>query len=174
MVETNRLIIIPLDQRQLRLYIHGNRRLEKELRLSRTVRIVSVEVRDRTEYITLPEMKKASGDNYLFYTFWIIVEKSSGNVVAELGFKGAPANNGGVEIGYGTFFGYRRKGIMTEAIGGMVKWARSRPDIQYILAETDESNLASIKILEKNNFQNFDKKGNMIWWKIATGEKENP
>jgi ribosomal-protein-alanine N-acetyltransferase len=171
MVETNRLIIIPLDQRQLQLYIHGNRKLEKELRLSHTVRVVSAEVRDRTEYIILPEMRKAPGYHYLFLTFWIIIEKLSRNVVAELGFKGVPADNGGVEIGYGTFFGYRSKGIMTEAVGGVVEWARSRSDIRYILAETDESNLASIKILEKNNFQNFDKKGKMIWWKIATCEK---
>ncbi len=166
MVETANLEIIPLDYRQLRLYIHGNRKLEKELRISHTVRIISSEVRDRVEYLILPQMKKASGDGYLFYTFWLVIEKSSRNIAAELGFKGIPNNKNEVEIGYGTFFGYRRKGIMTEAVGGMIEWAKKHPDIKYILAETDETNLASIKVVQKNNFRNFDKIEKMLWWKI--------
>ena len=167
MVETDRLIIIPLDYRQLRLYIYCNKKLEKELRISRTVRMVSSQVRDRTEYLTLPEMKKAERDHYLFFTFWLVIEKSSRNIVAELGFKGAPNNDGEVELGYGTFFGYRRKGFMTEAVKGMIEWAGKRDDICYILAETDESNSGSIKVMQKNNFKNFDRKEKMLWWKIA-------
>jgi ribosomal-protein-alanine N-acetyltransferase len=165
-VETNRFEIIPLDYRQLRLYLQGNRKLEKELRISQTVRIVSKEIKDRAEYLILPQMKKAAGDAYLFYTFWIVIEKSSRNIVAELGFKGVPNNHNEIEIGYGTFFGYRRKGIMTEAVGGMIEWAKKRRDINFILAETHEINIASIKVVQKNNFQKFDKKENMLWWKI--------
>jgi ribosomal-protein-alanine N-acetyltransferase len=166
MVETTNLQIIPLDYRQLRLYIKRNRKLEKELRISHTVRIISSEVRDRVEYLILPQMKRAAGDGYLFYTFWLVIEKSSRNIVAELGFKGVPDNNGGIEIGYGTFFGYRRKGMMTEAVGGMIQWAKDRADIKYILAETDESNIASIKVVQKNNFRQYDKIEKMLWWKI--------
>jgi len=165
-VETNRFEILPLDHRQLRLYLHGSRKLEKELRISHTVRIISREVRDRAEYLILPQMKRALGDGYLFFTFWIIIEKFSRNIVAELGFKGIPDNYGGVEIGYGTFFGYHRKGIMTEAVGGMIEWAKKRPDIKFILAETDENNIASIKVVKKNNFEKFGKKEKMLWWKI--------
>ncbi|HVM90104.1 MAG TPA: GNAT family N-acetyltransferase [Puia sp.] len=167
MVETDRLIIIPLDCRQLRLYMQNSRKLDKELRISHTVRITPPRIRDRTEYLIIPEMKKADKDNYLYYTFWIVVEKSSRNVVAELGFKGGPNENGEVEIGYGTFFGYRRKGIMTEAVGGIIRWARNRSDVNCILAETDEENNASIKVLQKNHFENFCRKEKMLWWKKA-------
>jgi RimJ/RimL family protein N-acetyltransferase len=166
MVDTGRLLIIPLNYHQLRLYLKGKGMLEAELRLANNVRNVSEEVKDSVEFFILPSMKKALSDYYLFFTFWIVVERISRSIVAELGFKGAPNNEKEIEIGYGTFSGQRGKGVMTEAVGGMVEWARQRDDIKYILAETDESNLASIRVLQKNNFAIFDKKGKMLWWKI--------
>ncbi|MBS1934647.1 MAG: GNAT family N-acetyltransferase, partial [Bacteroidetes bacterium] len=72
-----------------------------------------------------------------------------------------------IEIGYGTFFSQLNKGIMTEAVGGMIDWAKARTDVDYILAETDEKNIASIRVLQKNNFQQFDKIDDMLWWKIS-------
>ena len=165
MVETSRLIIIPLSYDQLRLYLKGEDRLEKELRLRETVRNVSPEVKDSVEFFVLPSMKKALSDHYLFFTFWLVIEKTSRTIIAELGFKGAPNDKGDIEIGYGTFFGQRGKGLMTEAVGGMIEWAKQRPDVNCILAEADENNLASIRVLQKNNFEIFDKKGAMLWWK---------
>lgn len=166
MVETGRLIIIPLNYDQLRLYLKGKGGLENELRLANNVRNVSEEIKESVEFFILPSMKKAVSDHYLFFTFWIVVEKISRSIVAELGFKGTPNDEREIEIGYGTFFGQRGKGLMTESVGGMVEWASERDDIKYILAETDESNLASIRVLQKNNFAIFDKKGVMLWWKI--------
>jgi len=165
MVETNRLSIIPLSYHQLRLYLKGNGRLEKELRLSESARNVAPEVKDNVEFLVLPSMKKASSDHYLFFTFWLVVEKTSRTIIAELGFKGAPNDKGEIEIGYGTFFGQRGKGLMTEAVGGMIEWAKQRHDVNCILAEADENNLASIRVLQKNDFEIFDKKGAMFWWK---------
>lgn len=165
MVETSRLIIIPLSYDQLCLYLKGRGRLEKELRLSEHVRNVSPEVKDSVELLILPSMKKALSDHYLFFTFWIVVEKASRKIIAELGFKGAPNDKGEIEIGYGTFFGQRGKGLMTEAVGGMIEWAKHRTDVNSIVAEADENNLASIRVLQKNDFEIFDKKGGMLWWK---------
>jgi ribosomal-protein-alanine N-acetyltransferase len=116
---------------------------------------------------TLPKIKKAGAINYLFFTFWIVVEKHTRTIVAELGFKGEPNEKGEVEIGYGTMPAQRGRGFMTEAVGGMINWAQVQPDIKYILAETDEKNIPSIKIVQKNNFQYLKKKGKMFWWKIS-------
>ncbi|HEY4155237.1 MAG TPA: GNAT family N-acetyltransferase, partial [Puia sp.] len=77
-----------------------------------------------------------------------------------------PDKTGGIEIGYGTMPSHRGKGIMTEAVGGMIQWAKSRPDIESILAETDKDNKASICVLEKNQFILFDVRENMKWWRI--------
>ena len=50
----------------------------------------------------------------------------------------------------------------------MIGWAVNEPGIMHVLAETDEKNIASIKILERNNFQIFDQVGKMKWWRIPT------
>src|SRR4029077_7216253 len=147
MVETDRLIILPLNYEQLDLYLQANGRLEKLLQLTDNGRIIAPDVKEMVINFTLPKIKKAGAANYLFYTFWIVVEKASKIIVAELGFKGEPNEKAEVEIGYGTMPGQRGKGFMTEAVGGIIEWARTQPAIKYILAETDEKNIASVKIV---------------------------
>jgi len=61
--------------------------------------------------------------------------------------------------------GHQGKGYMTEAVAMMIRWATSRDDIRCILAEIDEQNLASIRIVTKNGFEQFDKRNQMLWWR---------
>ncbi len=166
MVETDRLLIIPLNQEQLELYLEANGKLEKKLQLTESGRTFSPEVKKMVLKDILVKMKAVSGDNFLYFTFWIVVQKATKLIVAELGFKGEPSELGEIEIGYGTMPFERGKGFMTEAVGGMVAWAKNRSGVQAILAETEETNLASIRIVEKNNFFLIEKKGEMLWWKI--------
>ncbi len=65
-------------------------------------RTVAPQVKDLVTKITLPKMREAMDDDYLFHTFWLVVDKLSKTIVAELGFKGPPVDGGRVEIGYGT------------------------------------------------------------------------
>ncbi len=166
MVETSRLLISPLTREQLSLYLQAGDLFETATGLTCAGRIVMPAVKDMVTRFTLPQMANTGGDNYLFYTFWIVVEKSSRLIVAELGFKGVPTGSGEIEIGYGTMPAHQGKGFMSEAVGGMVRWGKKRPDVHCILAETAENNAASIKVLHKNNFTAYSKKGNMLWWKI--------
>jgi [ribosomal protein S5]-alanine N-acetyltransferase len=166
MVETARLSIHPLRPAQLELYLQGNGRLEKLFNLRDTGRLVSGDIKEMVENETLPKLKRLEGNNYLFLTFWIVVEQSTKTIVAELGFKGVPNEKGEIEIGYGTIHSERGKGFMTEAVGGMIEWAKTQPEIHFILAETDKLNTASIKIMEKNNFLLTETKAKMLWWKI--------
>lgn len=165
LIETHRLKIIPLTYHQLLDYLQANNKLEDAFGLARTGRIIAEDVKDMVEDYTLPRMKTANKENYLFYTFWIVIDKSTNSIVAELGFKGIPDRNGEVEIGYGTMPDQRQKGFMTEAVSGMIEWASQRKDVTGILAETDEMNSASIRIVQKNGFEQFNKKGNMLWWR---------
>ncbi len=91
--------------------------------------------------------------DYLFYTMWIIVEKQERAIIGGICFHGAPDENGKVEIGYGTDNGYRNKGFMTEAIAGLIQWIQKNRNVELITAETESSNIASVKVLEKNNFK---------------------
>jgi len=165
MVETSRLLISPLTREQLGLYLQAGDLFETATGLTCAGRMVVPAVQNMVTKFTIPQMANATADNYLFYTFWIVVEKSSRLIVAELGFKGEPTGSGEIEIGYGTMPAHQGKGFMSEAVGGMVRWGKKRPDVHCILAETDETNAASIKVLHKNNFIPYTRKGNMLWWK---------
>jgi ribosomal-protein-alanine N-acetyltransferase len=165
MVETDRLKIIPLTYSQLIKYLQADNKFEDQLGLTRTGRIMNEDVKDMVENFTLPKMKGVNKHNYLFYTFWIVIDKLTSTIVAELGFKGAPGRDGMIEIGYGTMPGHSNKGYMTEAVDAIVNWALQREDVKCVLAETDEKNLASIRIVQKTGFEQFDKHGEMLWWR---------
>jgi RimJ/RimL family protein N-acetyltransferase len=170
MVETERLCIIPLKPAELECYLQAGGQLEKLFNLKDTGRMVSEEVRDRVNRLILPKLRQMKGSDYLFSTFWIVVENASSAIVAELGFKGLPDKQGTIEIGYGTMPEQRGKGIMTEAVAGIIRWAKSKPEIHCLIAETDMNNLASMRVMEKNHFVPFDLTENMKWWRISVSE----
>jgi hypothetical protein len=47
----------------------------------------------------------------------------------------------------------------------MVSWASGQQEVTAVLAETNQTNYASIKVLMKNGFVQFNKKGEMLWWR---------
>jgi RimJ/RimL family protein N-acetyltransferase len=165
MISTLRLNIIPLTREQLFTYLKANDLLETELGLTKTGRSISAPVKEMLETFTLPKLAEAQPDHFIFYTFWIIVEKATGIIVAEMGFKGPPDEKAAVEIGYGTMPGKEGNGFMTEAVNGLTEWARERKDIAMVLASTDKNNVASIRVMQKNRFELFGQKEKMLWWR---------
>jgi len=163
-VETDRLLIAALDNRQLHLYIAANNRLEEELGLKTGDRVLSQDLREMIDQITVPAMREATEKDYYFYTLWIVIDKTHNRLVAELGFKGIPDERGEIEIGYGTFPLSRGQGYMTEAVSGMVSWARNYPGIKSMKAETEVDNSPSIRVLEKAGFVRNSKHGTRIVW----------
>ena len=168
MVSTQRLHITPLSHEQLIKYLRANDLLEEELGLTKTGRLVSKDVKQMVETFTLPKIKEATAEHFIFYTFWIVVEKSASIIVAELGFKGPPDKNGAVEIGYGTMPGNEGRGFMTEAVAGMYEWAKEQKGITTMLASINKTNRASLRIVQKNNFELYQQKGEMLWWRKNT------
>ena len=167
MLETERLIIMPLSPEELSLYLEAEGKLEMVMGFAHTGRMVSEEVRNMVEEFTIRKMKHTGKEEWLFFTFWIIIEKMTKTIVAELGFKGSPDANGFIEIGYGTMPNQRGRGYMTEAVCAMIEWARTQKKIRGILAETQDDNLGSIRVVEKNNFRRYGRKDKMILWKIV-------
>jgi ribosomal-protein-alanine N-acetyltransferase len=159
---------MPLSAEDLEFYLLAGDIFENKYGLKQTGRMVSKDVRDAVRGSTLPNMRMAGPYFYLYYTFWLVIEKATRTIVAELGFKGKPNDKGEIEIGYGTMYQHRKRGFMTEAVEAMLQWAEEQPEVNWMLAETDESNRGSIRIMEKNGFVEFDKRQNMIWWKKST------
>lgn len=70
--------------------------------------------------------------------------------IGGIGFKGLPDDDGVVEIGYGIVEEYRRNGYATEALKGMVSWAFEQSGVNQVVAQTEESNDISAKVLMNN------------------------
>lgn len=69
-----------------------------------------------------------------------------------IGFKGIPDIDGSVEIGYGVVISQQRRGFATQAVNLLVREGFSRKEVTTIVACTAASNLASCRVLEKNQF----------------------
>ena len=151
MIKTERLIIKPLSYEQLKKYIRLDNSLETELNLNETSRTISPELKEALEQTILPNVADTS-KNYLFSTLWTVISTEENKMVGDLCFVGEPNTEGEVEIGYGTYEEFRKRGFMTEAVAGIIKWAEKQPNIRSIIATTDKSNIDSYSILERNNF----------------------
>lgn len=80
-------------------------------------------------------------------TFYVCLDDE---LVGSAGYFGPP-DRGTSEIGFSVSTTWRRHGIATEAVGGLIEHARSR-DADRIIAHTAPDNLASIGVLTANRF----------------------
>jgi len=78
----------------------------------------------------------------------------AGAVVAGIiGYKGAPTEDGQVEVGYSVLPTHRSAGLATEGVAALVDRAFDLRAVQRVVAETLPSRLASIRVLEKSGFR---------------------
>ncbi|WP_309085540.1 GNAT family N-acetyltransferase [Chelativorans sp.] len=102
---------------------------------------------------------------------WLIVE--AGEVVGLCSIT-RPPQAGTIDIGYGIAPSRHRRGIATRAIGHVVSWAHSRPEIAIVTAETGRANQASQSVLIRNGFvvigERIDPEdGELICWQRPVG-----
>src|SRR5664279_6134277 len=111
MIETERLILKPLTYEQLIKYTRLDKSLETELNLNTTSRTISSELKEALEQTILPNVADPN-KNYLFSTLWTVILKEENKMVGDLCFVGEPNENGEIEIGYGTYDEFKKKGYM--------------------------------------------------------------
>ncbi|MBX2941419.1 MAG: GNAT family N-acetyltransferase [Cyclobacteriaceae bacterium] len=165
MIETERLILKPLTYDQLIKYINANNSLETELALKETSRMISPELKEALEETILPNVANANKD-YLYHTLWTVISKDTNQMVGDICIVGEPNASGEIEIGYGTYGEFQKRGFMTEAVGGMISWAKSQPKVFAIIASTEKENTASFRILMKNNFVKVEETPTLFNWKL--------
>ncbi len=165
MIETERLILKPLNYEQLLKYIKADHSLEHELRLNKTLRSISPELKEALEDSILPNVSDPA-KNYLYVTLWTIILKDENKMVGDLCFMGEPNIDGEIELGYGTYIEFQKKGYMTEAVGRILQWVKTQPEVRKVLASTEKLNTASHGILQKNNFSQVSETGSIINWRI--------
>lgn len=165
MIETERLLLRPLTLDQLFKYIKGDNSLEIEFNLNDSVRTISLELKEALEQTIIPNVADPN-KNYLFSTLWTAISKIDNKMVGDLCIVGEPNAAGEIEIGYGTYGEFRNKGFMTEAVGGLIKWARLQSSVISIIASTDKGNIASFSVLEKNDFKKVGENDTLFNWKL--------
>ena len=162
-LETERLLLVPLDARQLRLWIKELSTLERELNCSYRAEPLTGEFLNIVQgQLEIVERDEA---NTLFHTFWLILCKKDRAVVGSADFKNVPDQNGQVEIGYGLGEEHRGHGYMTEAVAAMCHWALREARVKHVIAETECENLPSQRVLERCGFTQYFA-GNTLWWKL--------
>lgn len=163
MIETPRLLLLPLRYEEMHAYLYQPETLPKALNLTGDLPPEHPELRNLFES-TLSRLKAAS-DNFIYLTQWFLIEKRERVVVGSFIFKGEPDANGEIEIGYGTEPPFQGKGYMSEAVTGVLMWAATQPRLTAIIAETEQTNLSSIRVLEKTGFVRSLEQGGMQWWR---------
>ena len=112
------------------------------------------------------EMLKADPTS-LGWGAWLVIKKSDGQVIGDIGFKGNPNVDNQVEVGYGLLKEYWNKGYATEAVGAIIQWAFATGKVDAIIAETLSDNLGSMRVLEKLNMQRVGTSEQMVNWKLV-------
>jgi [ribosomal protein S5]-alanine N-acetyltransferase len=163
MIQTERLTLLPLTLEQLQLHVENSTRLEESLGLVPGHREVTEPLLSIITHFTIPRLKDPDL-NPLFQTIWIGWDRETGQIVADAKFKGEPDEEGVVEIGYGTYPAFQRRGYMTEMVGGLMAWASEQPGVRRIMADTDADNLASQRVLQKNGFRFVEETEGLLWW----------
>lgn len=106
---------------------------------------------------------------------WRLRESSTGHLVGGVGFKGAPSQDGIVEIGYGLAPAARGRGYATEAVLALVDHARSR-GVAMIVADTEVANEASMAVLRRCGFRPSVSEGRSepdpgtVWWERSSAD----
>jgi ribosomal-protein-alanine N-acetyltransferase len=165
MIETERLILKPLNYDQLVKYAICDNSLEAELNLNTSSRTISPELKEALEQTILPNVADKT-KNHLYSTLWTAIAKKENKMIGDLCIIGEPNSEGEIEIGYGTYEEFQNKGFMTEIVRGIIEWVKSQPTVKSIIASTDKTNIASYKVLQKNNFIKVGASDTSFKWEL--------
>jgi GNAT superfamily N-acetyltransferase len=94
-----------------------------------------------------------SGAAAVLPTVWLVVRRTDGRILGDLGTHGPPDSEGCVEIGYALAPSARGKGIGKAAVAALVSRLAARPEIRRLTAVTGAENTASRRLLERVGFQ---------------------
>jgi ribosomal-protein-alanine N-acetyltransferase len=96
-----------------------------------------------------------------------VVERVSGTIVGDCGYKGPPDSDGCVEIAYGVAPDHRGRGYATEAAQALVQFAFKQDAVRLVRAHTLPETNASTRVLSKCGFsyvsEVIDPEDGLVW-----------
>jgi len=121
------------------------------------------------EYSLAQIKKNPNSAKWWIYLPILITENT---LVGSCGYKGAPNEEGMVEIGYEVAENYRNRGLATEIAKLLVQQAFEDEKVNIIQAHTIEEANASTRVLEKCGFKKVgtfeDEEDGLVWrWELV-------
>jgi ribosomal-protein-alanine N-acetyltransferase len=144
---TQRLRLVPLRRPLLEAFASSRAELSRLLAVD-----VPIDWPVATELIPFVLRRLDTCPQSTEWLPWAIIDLQSVSLAGDAGFKGALDKQGCCEIGYSIIPSFRHRGYATEAVAGIVGWARLVSTIRSVRAETSKNNLPSQRVLEKNGF----------------------
>lgn len=101
----------------------------------------------------LQKIKLTLANTSIDYCIFDLIEKNNKVVIGSCGFHNWKKGHARAEMGYGLHQNFRGKGYMTEAIQELITYGFSALHLNRIEALIAPNNIASIKIVVQNGFQ---------------------
>ena len=98
------------------------------------------------------------------FTMYLVRRRSDGSAVGGIGFFGPPDDTGTVEFGYGLVPSARGAGLATEAVELALQHAADN-GARAVVADTDITNVASQRVLEKNGFVEVGRSAALVYYR---------
>ena len=178
--DTPRLTLLAYTPEQLLALIEQPERFEEIAALTPADGLRGFYVSGEVSPAWLETLRAARGQgpNPWQHGFWII-EKATGQIVGSAGFKGAPDDDGMVEIAYGVVPSRAGRGYATEAALALIHFATSDPRVRLLRAHTRAEANASTRVLRKCGFVHIgdvvDPEDGPVWrWELRAQHIGNP
>ena len=93
-----------------------------------------------------------------------IIRRDDGAVIGACGFQGPPDEMGAVRVGYGLAESARRQGYATEALRGLLDWARAQDGLTAVLADTTRTNVRSQRVMLRAGMRRVGEDGELLYY----------
>ena len=161
-IETERLTLIALPLAAVRALVAGDR--DRAARMLGAVLPDGWPDEELAGILPAYSDRLAAAPDTIGFGVWAVARTDSRIVVGSAGFI-APPDRGEVELGYGIHPGHRNAGYATEAAVALVAWALGREGVARVIAECDEENAASVRVLEKAGMRREHVRAGTIRWR---------
>jgi ribosomal protein S18 acetylase RimI-like enzyme len=84
---------------------------------------------------------------------YMIIRRTDGRAVGDIGFHGPPGPDGDVEVGYALAPAARGAGLASASVMLMSRWAFAQPGVRTVSARVEPDNAASVRLLERLGFE---------------------
>lgn len=162
-LDTERLTLVTLTVQQMRWQRDDFPRLERAMGLVEGGQRLDDELRPVVSRAIAQMQRRPHHANW--HCQWVAILKGEGRIIGSLAFKGPPGETREVEIGYGLDPCYHNRGLATEAVGAMVRWALCQDGVEAVTAETANTNVASMRVLQKAGFIITSATARYLYWK---------